>query len=170
MAAFLCSVRPKKDKPNRTQFTVGSDRINYPGLRQKPRRRAFLHVQQCRNPPQQWRHPQHRPHHQTQHDVSHGSRTRCTIHYGTRGGVYENNIGGNGTQATSHPHTNRQCNGGSSHQHKNNTQAIKSNGHALPLAERQRMSTPIQILLATWQTQSCGLLDKTPFCCSPCQC
>ena len=31
MAAFLCSVRPKKDKPNRTQFTVGGDRINYPG-------------------------------------------------------------------------------------------------------------------------------------------
>jgi CO/xanthine dehydrogenase FAD-binding subunit len=24
-------VRPKKDKPNRTRFTVGGDRINYPG-------------------------------------------------------------------------------------------------------------------------------------------
>ena len=29
--SFVCLVRPPKDKPNHTQFTVGSDRINYPG-------------------------------------------------------------------------------------------------------------------------------------------
>jgi short subunit dehydrogenase-like uncharacterized protein len=34
------------------------------------------------------------------------------------------------------------------------TQTIKSNGHAFPLAKRQRMPTTIQILLATRQTQS----------------
>jgi hypothetical protein len=28
---FVCSVRPKKAEPNRMQFTVGGDRINYPG-------------------------------------------------------------------------------------------------------------------------------------------
>jgi hypothetical protein len=28
---FLCSVRPEKAEPNRMQFTVGDDRINYPG-------------------------------------------------------------------------------------------------------------------------------------------
>ncbi len=30
-SSFQCTVRPKKDEPNRTRFTVGSDRINYPG-------------------------------------------------------------------------------------------------------------------------------------------
>jgi hypothetical protein len=29
--SFLCTVRPKKDKPNQTCFTAGSNRINYPG-------------------------------------------------------------------------------------------------------------------------------------------
>ena len=29
--SFLCTVRPEKDEPNRTRFTVGGDRINYPG-------------------------------------------------------------------------------------------------------------------------------------------
>ena len=29
--SFLCAVRPKKDKPNQTRFTVGGNRINYPG-------------------------------------------------------------------------------------------------------------------------------------------
>ncbi len=28
---FVCTVRPKKAKPNQTQFTVGGDRINYLG-------------------------------------------------------------------------------------------------------------------------------------------
>ncbi len=28
---FVCTVRPKKAEPNQTQFTVGGDRINYPG-------------------------------------------------------------------------------------------------------------------------------------------
>jgi hypothetical protein len=28
---FVCSVRPKKAEPNQMQFTVGGDRINYPG-------------------------------------------------------------------------------------------------------------------------------------------
>jgi hypothetical protein len=28
---FVCSVRPKKAEPNQMQFTVGSNRINYPG-------------------------------------------------------------------------------------------------------------------------------------------
>ncbi len=28
---FLCTVRPEKADPNRTRFTVGGDRINYPG-------------------------------------------------------------------------------------------------------------------------------------------
>ncbi len=28
---FVCTVQPKKAKPNRTRFTVGGDRINYPG-------------------------------------------------------------------------------------------------------------------------------------------
>ncbi len=28
---FVCTVRPKKAEPNRTRFTVGGDRINYPG-------------------------------------------------------------------------------------------------------------------------------------------
>ncbi len=28
---FVCMVRPKKAEPNRTRFTVGGDRINYPG-------------------------------------------------------------------------------------------------------------------------------------------
>ena len=28
---FVCSVRPEKAEPNRTRFTVGGDRINYPG-------------------------------------------------------------------------------------------------------------------------------------------
>ena len=37
---------------------------------------------------------------------------------------------------------------------KKNTQTIESNGHAFPLAERQRMPTTIQILLATRKTQS----------------
>ena len=27
----MCTVRPKKAEPNRTRFTVGGDRINYPG-------------------------------------------------------------------------------------------------------------------------------------------
>ena len=27
----MCSVRPEKKEKNRTRFTVGSDRINYPG-------------------------------------------------------------------------------------------------------------------------------------------
>ncbi len=29
--SFQCTVRPEKDKPNQTRFTVGGDRINYPG-------------------------------------------------------------------------------------------------------------------------------------------
>ena len=29
--SFLCTVRPEKNKPNCTRFTVGGDRINYPG-------------------------------------------------------------------------------------------------------------------------------------------
>ena len=29
--SFLCTVRPEKAEPNRTRFTVGGDRINYPG-------------------------------------------------------------------------------------------------------------------------------------------
>ncbi len=28
---FVCSVRPKKAEPNQMQFTVGGNRINYPG-------------------------------------------------------------------------------------------------------------------------------------------
>ena len=28
---FVCTVRPEKAKSNRTRFTVGGDRINYPG-------------------------------------------------------------------------------------------------------------------------------------------
>ncbi len=28
---FVCLVRPKKVEPNQMQFTVGGDRINYPG-------------------------------------------------------------------------------------------------------------------------------------------
>jgi hypothetical protein len=28
---FVCTVGPKKAEPNQTQFTVGGDRINYPG-------------------------------------------------------------------------------------------------------------------------------------------
>ena len=28
---FVCTVRPKKSEPNRTRFTVGGNRINYPG-------------------------------------------------------------------------------------------------------------------------------------------
>jgi hypothetical protein len=28
---FVCTVRPEKAEPNRTHFTVGGDRINYPG-------------------------------------------------------------------------------------------------------------------------------------------
>ncbi len=28
---FVCMVRPKKAEPNCTRFTVGGDRINYPG-------------------------------------------------------------------------------------------------------------------------------------------
>ena len=28
---FVCTVRPEKAEPNRTRFTVGGDRINYPG-------------------------------------------------------------------------------------------------------------------------------------------
>ena len=28
---FVCNVRPEKAEPNRTRFTVGGDRINYPG-------------------------------------------------------------------------------------------------------------------------------------------
>jgi hypothetical protein len=28
---FVCTVRPKKAEPNHTRFTVGGDRINYPG-------------------------------------------------------------------------------------------------------------------------------------------
>ncbi len=28
---FVCLVRPKKAEPNQVQFTVGGDRINYPG-------------------------------------------------------------------------------------------------------------------------------------------
>ena len=29
--SFNCTVRPEKAEPNRTRFTVGSDKINYPG-------------------------------------------------------------------------------------------------------------------------------------------
>ena len=54
-------------------------------------------------PPQQRCHPQHSPHHQKRHDVGHGSRTSGTIYNGKRGGVYENNIGRNGTQTTATP-------------------------------------------------------------------
>ncbi len=28
---FVCAVQPEKAEPNRTRFTVGGDRINYPG-------------------------------------------------------------------------------------------------------------------------------------------
>lgn len=28
---FVCSIRPEKKEQNRTRFTVGGDRINYPG-------------------------------------------------------------------------------------------------------------------------------------------
>ena len=28
---FLCTVKPEKAEPNQTRFTVGGDRINYPG-------------------------------------------------------------------------------------------------------------------------------------------
>ncbi len=28
---FVCTVQPEKAEPNRTRFTVGGDRINYPG-------------------------------------------------------------------------------------------------------------------------------------------
>jgi hypothetical protein len=28
---FICTVQPKKAEPNCTRFTVGGDRINYPG-------------------------------------------------------------------------------------------------------------------------------------------
>jgi hypothetical protein len=27
----VCTVRPKKDKPSRTRFTLGGNKINYPG-------------------------------------------------------------------------------------------------------------------------------------------
>ena len=29
--SFVCTVRPQKAEPNRTRFTVGGDKINYPG-------------------------------------------------------------------------------------------------------------------------------------------
>ena len=29
--SFVCSIRPEKKEKNRTRFTVGGDRINYPG-------------------------------------------------------------------------------------------------------------------------------------------
>jgi hypothetical protein len=28
---FVCTVRPDKAEPNQTRFTIGGDRINYPG-------------------------------------------------------------------------------------------------------------------------------------------
>ena len=28
---FICTVQPEKAEPNRTRFTVGGNRINYPG-------------------------------------------------------------------------------------------------------------------------------------------
>ncbi len=28
---FVCTVQPEKAEPNQTRFTVGGDRINYPG-------------------------------------------------------------------------------------------------------------------------------------------
>ncbi len=28
---FICTVRPDKAEPNQTRFTIGGDRINYPG-------------------------------------------------------------------------------------------------------------------------------------------
>ncbi len=28
---FMCTMRPEKAEPNRTRFTIGGDRINYPG-------------------------------------------------------------------------------------------------------------------------------------------
>ena len=31
MAVFLCTVQPEKKEPNRTRFTIGGDKINYPG-------------------------------------------------------------------------------------------------------------------------------------------
>ncbi len=33
---FVCTVRPKKAEPNRTRFTVGGDRIYYPGKAATP--------------------------------------------------------------------------------------------------------------------------------------
>jgi hypothetical protein len=33
---FVCTVRPKKAEPNRTRFTIGGDRINYPGKVETP--------------------------------------------------------------------------------------------------------------------------------------
>ena len=47
-------------------------------------------------------------------------------------------------------------------QRKNTTQANKSNGHAIPLAQIQRMPKAIQNIAANRQIKLCRLLDKAP--------
>ena len=39
---FLCMVRPEKAEPNQTRFTVGGDRINYPGAVATPTAEMLL--------------------------------------------------------------------------------------------------------------------------------
>jgi len=83
------------------------------------------------------------------------------IHHGTRSGVYQNSVNGNGPQATFNTIANRQCHSGSGVQRQDTTYSNQSNGHAIPLVMRQTIPRAIQNILETGQVQLCRLLDET---------
>lgn len=44
---FVCNIRPEKAEPNRTRFTVGGDRINYPGKVATPTAEMLVGPKYC---------------------------------------------------------------------------------------------------------------------------
>ena len=119
-------------------------------------------IQRINNTSKQRRHYQHRTHNQKRNETSDRKRTSSTIHHVTQSRIHQNNIGKNGAQTASNPITNRQLHGRCIMQQKNTTKMNKSNGHAIPLSQRQTIPKTIQNILATRQRKLCRLLDKTP--------
>ena len=102
-------------------------------------RQSLLFIQRSNNTTKQRHDSKHRPHNQTRHDIGEGSRTSGTMHHGMRGSIHHDITGRNGTQTSTKPITDRKHDGRCSMKLKDTTRTNKSNGHAIPLAQRQRM-------------------------------
>ena len=99
-------------------------------------------------------------HYQTRNVISHGSGIGDALYHGQGGCVHQNHMRGNGSQTATNTIANRQFNGRCCVQWKNSAKTHQSNGYAIPLAARQRMSEAVQNILETRQIKLRRLLDE----------